>query len=88
MQIGGSAMKNAILYTVSIPTMYWSFARKDKLLFKRYLHAYIRRNHPDLKVSEIVKGKVICIRRGTDEEREATYTPTKKRPGEGRVKSE
>jgi hypothetical protein len=87
MQIGGCAMKNVIQYTVSIPTMFWS-ARKNKLLFKRYLHAYIRRNHPDLKVTEIVKGEVICIRRGTDEERKATYTPTKKRPGEGRVKSE
>jgi hypothetical protein len=81
-------MKNTIQYKISVPMMYWTFAKKDKLLFKRYLHAYIRRNHPDLKVTEIVKGKIICTRRGTDEEWEATYTPTKRRPGESRTKSE
>jgi hypothetical protein len=81
-------MKNTNQYTLRIPTMYWSFARKDKLLFKRYLHAYIRRNHPDLQVTEIVEGKIICIRRNPDEERKAPYTPTKRRPGESRTKSE
>lgn len=81
-------MKNAIEYTVRIPTMYWSFARKDKLLFKRYLHAYIRRNYSDLQVTKIVGGKIICIRRNSDEERKATYTPTKRRPGESRAKLE
>jgi hypothetical protein len=80
-------MKKAIQYTVAIPTMYWKFALRDKMLFKRYLQTYIKKNHPDLKVSEIVKGKVICTRRDLDEERKATYTPAKRRPGEGRAQS-
>jgi hypothetical protein len=81
-------MKTATQYVISIPTLYWKYATQNKLLFKRYLHAYIKRNHPDLKVSEVVKGKILCIRRDKDEERQASYTPTKKRPGEGRTKSE
>jgi hypothetical protein len=81
-------MKNATQYAISIPTLYWKYAIQDKLLFKRFLHAYIKRNHPELKVSEIAKGKILCIRRDMDEERQASYTPTKKRPREGRAKSE
>lgn len=80
-------MKTTTNYVISIPALYWKFATQDKLLFKRYLHAYIKRNHPDLKVSEIVKGKILCTRRDKDEERQAPYTPTKKRPGEGRTQS-
>jgi hypothetical protein len=80
-------LKNPTQYKISIPTLYWKYVTQDKLLFKRYLHAYIKRNHPDLKVSEIVKGKILCIRRDKDEERKASYTPKKKRLGEGSFKS-
>jgi hypothetical protein len=81
-------MKQPIKYPVTVPIYIQKMLKKDKLLFKRYLHAYIKKNHPDLIVLEVAGGKIFCIRRDEDEERKATYTPPKRRPGESRTKSE
>jgi hypothetical protein len=81
-------MKQPIKYPLTIPCFIWKLAKRDKLLFKRYLHAYLKRNHPELKIVEINNSQIKCIRREEDEEREATYTPPKRRPGESRIKSE
>jgi hypothetical protein len=80
-------MRQSILYPVTIPVYIWKTAAIDKLLFKRYLHAYLKKNHPEFKLAEIHKGQIKCIRSEGDEARKETYTTTKRRPGESRSKS-